>query len=242
MSIDGVEISNIPRHQLRQAMTTITQDAIELDVSVRINLWPQALVSEDADDKKNDDKMKAALQTVGLWEHVRERGGVGELMGDMDFSAGQKQLFSLARAILHHSMTGSKVVLVDEATSNVDRESDQRVQQVMREQFDGCTKLVIAHRLKTIADADLIIKLDDGRIKCVGDYKSLKDMGELDDKIEEEKEKEKAEAEAEAEKTNKGEEKVDEWEVKTEKSEVKTEKSEEKTEKSEGKTEGKDEQ
>lgn len=89
-------------------------------------------------------------------------------MSTYPLSAGQKQLFSLARAILRHQSNRQKlrrsVLVLDEATSNVDLETDQCVQRVLREDFEGCTMIVVAHRVETIADADLVVRMEGGRV------------------------------------------------------------------------------
>jgi ATP-binding cassette, subfamily C (CFTR/MRP), member 1 len=88
-------------------------------------------------------------------------------MKSLPLSQGQQQLFSLARAILMRSTRG-KVVLLDEATSNVDGETDKLMQRLVREEFNEHTIITIAHRLDTIMDSDIVIVLDAGRLVEVG--------------------------------------------------------------------------
>ncbi|KAJ2210051.1 hypothetical protein EV179_006454, partial [Coemansia sp. RSA 487] len=80
------------------------------------------------------------------------------------FSDGQQQLFGLCRLL----MRNHKVVVLDEATANVDLETDQRMQRLIRSEFKGCTVLTIAHRLETIMNSDRIIVMDNGRVAEIG--------------------------------------------------------------------------
>ncbi|POR35874.1 ABC transporter, transmembrane domain, type 1 [Tolypocladium paradoxum] len=164
VKIDGIDISQIAsRQQLRSRITTLAQDPIELPGSVRSNLVPFASANPQtagADEAAVID----ALSRVGIWEHISSHGGLDADLAAMGLSHGQKQLLCLARAVLHNASTGSRVVLVDEATSSVDGETDARMQAVMSEAFAGCTLVVVAHRLETIQDADVVLELDAGRL------------------------------------------------------------------------------
>ena len=152
----------MPRQQLRQSLITITQEALRLPGTVRENLIPQGFGKDALQD--HDEEIRTKLQKVELLNHVNSRGGIDKAFDDMDFSEGQRQLFSLARALLQRSIMGSKILLIDEATSNVDYESDARIQKILREAFEGCTRLVVAHRVQTIADSDVLMELADGKL------------------------------------------------------------------------------
>lgn len=163
--IDGIDISTVPKEELRSRITTLTQDGVELKASVRRNVYPFDL--SVSSEMTNDETMTNALQRVGLWDYIAARGGLDASMGDMEVSQGQKQLLFLARAIIRKERTGSKIVLVDEATSSLDLETDRAMQVIMSEAFAGCTIVVISHRPLAIENADVVFNLDSGKIESV---------------------------------------------------------------------------
>ena len=86
---------------------------------------------------------------------------------DIGLSAGEQQLFALARALVHHDQTKSKVIFVDEATNYVDYECEEKLQDITTEAFQDCTVLTIAHRYHTIQNTTLL-ELSSGRLVCYG--------------------------------------------------------------------------
>jgi ABC-type multidrug transport system fused ATPase/permease subunit len=163
ITIDGIDISTVPPHVLRSRITTISQGLVELPCSVRDNLVPHEIAtpSEECTDAA---KLFEVLDRVGLKDEIEKRGGLDGMIAEVGLSAGEKQLFALARALLQNRRTNSKIVLVDEATSNIDYESEKKMQQVMEEAFEGCTVLTIAHRQHTIQSADVVHELSAGRL------------------------------------------------------------------------------
>ena len=116
-----------------------------------------------------------------LWEAleiVKLKSYVASLVDDLNtevsdnsiFSAGQKQLLWLARAILRKN----NILVLDEATANVDLSTDAFIQKIIKDRFKHCTILTIAHRLATLKDSDLIIVMEDGLIKDQGTPKTTK--------------------------------------------------------------------
>lgn len=160
VTIDNVDTSDITRQHLRSRITVIAQDPVELPGSVRYNIIP----FDSASDIVGDGSIQDMLSQVGLWDHVSAKGGLEADFSTLGLSQGQRQLFCLARAVLHHRVTESKIVLVDEATSSVDIDTDREMQAVMSEAFSSCTVITVAHRLETIRDVDVVLELDDGRL------------------------------------------------------------------------------
>lgn len=173
--IDGVDIATAPRDQLRARIITISQDQVELDGTVRDNLlpfdktWsdePVQLDEKGREEAEEKDKIvKETLERLQIWDKVESSGGLDAPMESIGYSHGEKQLLCIARAVVRRRVTGSKLVLVDEATSTVDSWRDQIVREIMQEYFKGCTILVVAHREESIADAQVTIEMANGRME-----------------------------------------------------------------------------
>ncbi|XP_052782620.1 ATP-binding cassette sub-family C member 4-like isoform X3 [Mya arenaria] len=154
--IDDVDIQEIGLHELRKHISIIPQDPVLFTGSLRRNLDPFSNHSDDAMWKAlGEVQLKPAIEELpkGLDSEVSE--------GGVNFSVGQRQLICLARAILG----SNKILMIDEATANVDPRTDALIQLTIREKFRGCTVLTIAHRLHTIMDSDRLLVLDDGKIE-----------------------------------------------------------------------------
>ncbi|OAR05900.1 hypothetical protein LLEC1_02682 [Akanthomyces lecanii] len=171
ITIDGIDISSIPLDVLRSRIVTISQDQIKLDASVRINLLPFTLNAnkEEMDEKQRRDsdekdiKLRELLVRFGIWSHLKDKGGLDAMLDGAGYSHGEMQLFCLARGIMRYEDTGSKVVLIDEATSSVEEERESTAQRIMRDSFPDCTILIIGHRKSSITGVDFTVELSQGR-------------------------------------------------------------------------------
>ncbi|KAJ5715248.1 uncharacterized protein N7483_012429 [Penicillium malachiteum] len=150
--IDGVDITRIPRQTTRLALNAIPQEPFFTHGSVRANMDPYQSTDTGA--------IEEALRRVELWDIVQAKGGLDAQLEANFFSHGQRQLFCLGRSLVR----GSKVIILDEATSNVDVVSDALMQRIIRAQFADCTILAVAHRLETIVDFDRIAVIKGGRL------------------------------------------------------------------------------
>ncbi|KAJ5969557.1 ABC transporter integral membrane type 1 [Penicillium viridicatum] len=112
----------------------------------------------------SDSQIISVLKQIGVWAAIESRGGLDALLKDHPLSQGEQQLFCLALAILKRetSDSGCQVLILYEATSSLDAQTDRRAQKVMREAFHDCTLFRVAHRLDTIIDFDRIAVLDAG--------------------------------------------------------------------------------
>ena len=163
--IDGIDIRQLSKKQLRSAIGQMQQDVFifEGDVAYNIRL---------NDDNITDVQVKAAAEYVnashfieklpqGYHEPVTERGAT--------FSAGERQLLSFARTLAHNP----SILVMDEATANIDTETEILIQEALEKLMDGRTTIMVAHRLSTIQHADCIMVMHKGRICERGTHREL---------------------------------------------------------------------
>ncbi|XP_077986963.1 LOW QUALITY PROTEIN: ATP-binding cassette sub-family C member 4-like [Glandiceps talaboti] len=155
LCIDGLDIKNMGLHDVRKKLSIIPQDPVLFTDSVRRNLDPF--------DQYNDNDLWTVLTEVQLQPAISEMAeGLDSSVGERgsNLSVGQRQLVCLARAVLK----GNRILVLDEATANVDPRTDELIQETIRKKFSHCTVLTVAHRLHTVMDADRIMVLNEGRM------------------------------------------------------------------------------
>jgi ATP-binding cassette subfamily B protein len=163
--LDGTELTDLSQHDIRDAMSLVSQDVFLFHGTVRDNISygvPEA----------TDDAVYAAARTAEAHDFIESLpNGYGTIIGErgQKLSGGQRQRLSLARALL----TDSPVLILDEATSAVDNETEAAIQRSLATISHGRTMVVIAHRLSTIRNADRIYVIDDGEAVEFGTHGEL---------------------------------------------------------------------
>ena len=165
IKIDGVDIRDMTKKSLRNLMGLVTQDSILFNDTIRNNV---SLGKEGATDEEIID----ALKIANAWEFVKDQPqGLDTNIGDSGnkLSGGQKQRLSIARAVLKNP----PIMILDEATSAIDTESERLVQKALENMMKNRTSIVIAHRLSTIQNADQIVVMQKGQIVEQGKHDEL---------------------------------------------------------------------
>lgn len=171
ITVDGADITELTRDGLRANFGTVLQDAWLFTGSIRDNI-------EYGRPGAGDAEIVAAAQASHVDQFVRALpGGYATMLGnDGDsLSRGQRQLISIARA----ELAGRNILVLDEATSSVDSRTEVQIRQAMQRLRQGRTSFVIAHRLSTVRDADLILVMDQGSIVEQGTHRQLMAAGGL---------------------------------------------------------------
>ncbi len=162
--IDGMEVRDIDLKVLRSGITVIPQDPYLFQDTVRNNLDPLG--------RKTDIEIESILRDIDLWSKFEKDGGLQAQIDQSgsNLSQGQKQLLCLSRALLYRN----KVILMDEATANIDSQSELIIQNLLKIRFKDCTIFMIAHRLNTILHCDKVLVLDQGLVLEYGNLEVLK--------------------------------------------------------------------
>ena len=154
MKIDGSDLTTLGLHAIRKNVAYIPQTPFLLQGTIRENLDPFNELS--------DAEINKIVADIGLSKKISSlKDGMNTYCSESNslFSAGEKQLVCMARAVVRRT----KILVLDEATANVDLETDNLIQTKLGELFSDCTVLVIAHRLATIIDVDRILVMGDGK-------------------------------------------------------------------------------
>ena len=165
ITIDGVDIRNIPKDTLRKSIAIVLQDTVLFSDTIRANIKYGREGATDEEMKRAAELAKADIFIERLpdgYDSVLAESG-------SNLSQGQRQLLSIARAVL----ADPKILILDEATSSVDTRTEMHIQQAMVALMKNRTSLIIAHRLSTIRDADKIVVIKDGRVAEAGNHEEL---------------------------------------------------------------------
>jgi subfamily B ATP-binding cassette protein MsbA len=175
ISIDGIDIRHVKLISLRSKMGIVTQETILFDETIEFNIAYGI-------EHYTQEKLNAATQAANAYDFILEQPqGFQTIIGEkgIKLSGGQRQRIAIARAILRNP----PILILDEATSSLDTESERKVQLALENLMRDRTTLVIAHRLSTIQRADIIIVLDKGCIMETGNHLSLLNKGGLYQKL-----------------------------------------------------------
>jgi len=163
--IDGHDVRNVTQRSLREQLAVVPQEAFLFSGSVLDNI-------RFARPTASDDEVKRVARIVGVHDFVEglPDGYDTEVQeGGSALSTGQRQLISFARALL----ADPRILILDEATSSVDAESERRIERAMEVLFSGRTSIIVAHRLSTVRYADEIVVVEGGRIIERGSHDQL---------------------------------------------------------------------
>ncbi|KAF2670115.1 multidrug resistance-associated protein [Microthyrium microscopicum] len=150
--VDGIDLATIECNDIRSSVNVVSQDPLFLPGTLRFNLDPLGLAQ--------DHEIQVALEKVGLWARFDSSESLNMDFSPSEWSVGQRQLFALARAVL----TKSSILILDEATSSVDRETEATMQQIIESEFAEQTVIAVIHRFRFINKFDRVALLRRGEL------------------------------------------------------------------------------
>ncbi|MBI4299044.1 MAG: ABC transporter ATP-binding protein [Chloroflexi bacterium] len=165
ITVDGYGIRDVTRRSLANQMSMVLQEPFLFSGTVKENIRYNHLDASDED-------IERAARAVGAHDFImRMEKGYDTVLQErgLNLSVGQRQLVSFARAII----ANPRIIILDEATANIDSYTEMLIQQALKELLEGRTAIVIAHRLSTIRNADKIVVMDRGQIVAVGKHHGL---------------------------------------------------------------------
>ncbi len=190
--LDGVELSAYPRTLLRRNIGIVEQQPFLFSRSIREN------IAYGADREVSDAEVEAAAKAAAIHDIILTfPAGYNTVVGEkgVTLSGGQRQRIAIARALLKDP----RILVLDDATSSVDTETEEQIQAALKRLMVGRTSFVVAHRIQTVMDADLILVLDRGRIVQSGTHEELmavdglyREIHDLQSRIEDEVQQEVA--------------------------------------------------
>ena len=165
ITFDGIDLRDLTLNDLRNNMALVSQDAVLFNDTITNNIRLGRLDASDED-------VIAAAKAAAAHDFILEQpNGYDTVVGESGgrLSGGQRQRISIARAILRDA----PVLLLDEATSALDASSEQQIQKALDELAQGRTTIVVAHRLSTVQNADMLLVMDQGEIVERGTHQDL---------------------------------------------------------------------
>ncbi|KAK1622116.1 ABC transporter [Colletotrichum phormii] len=150
--IDGIDLEGLERSEVRSRINFIPQEPFFIPGSVRFNLDPHA--------RESSETIKVALDKVGLLGKIGMAGGLDSELDADGFSAGERQLLALTRALIEKS----QILILDEATSSVDQDTEDKMQRIIEEEFSDQTVVSVTHRLRFIEKYDRVLLLKQGEV------------------------------------------------------------------------------
>ena len=174
MLVDGVNVKEYTQKALRNKIGYVSQKAVLFTGSIKSNV----AYGDNGTKGFTDDDVKQAIETAQAKEFVdKTEGGVDAFVaqGGSNFSGGQKQRLSIARAICRHP----EILIFDDSFSALDYKTDRVLRDTLRKTCADATRFIVAQRIGTIRDADKIIVLDDGKIAGMGKHNELMETCEV---------------------------------------------------------------
>lgn len=165
ITLDGVDIRNIPQHELREHIGIVPQKGLLFSGTISSNL---SFGKEDATKEEMIDALKTA-QALDFVEEMPDGLDTHVAQGGTSVSGGQKQRLSIARALIRNP----QVYIFDDSFSALDFKTDKNLRAALKEKVGGSTFIIVAQRINTILDADQIVLLDEGKVAGIGTHKEL---------------------------------------------------------------------